>query len=275
MIAFSPAGVYLLLIAVAFLATLIYLVRYFCAMAPRKGTFEWIAMVDKPDWCRSGVRWIGKKYWVLILAAAVCAGLSFLRGEEWKTVLYCAGSGLLMALSVALFTGNASAALCGACLLGAVGKAGREDLLILFSFYFLMLSCSDRKLWRRLGWLMLAFIACVISRVAFVEGEIFVFIPPIGSFPPVNLPVFSLLLGLPVCLIQALRLHRSAYLTAFLLLLLAPVNYFLGMPYAVSCCLILGFSALAGDACGRKAVLETFVITGVLMIALLVYQFSL
>lgn len=273
MTAISLLYIRLLLVAVSFITILLYLVRYFLALAPKKGTLEWISMVDKPRWGRCGVSLPGREsWWALPLGAAVSTGFSLLRDESPETLLLCAGGGLLMAFVLILFTGNGTASLCGSLLLGVAEAASVESLLLLFGLGFLMLSLSDRRLPRRLLWLLLCLAALAFNSVTYSEGEWYVTLPPIGYIRALCLPLCSLLLGLPVCLIQAFRLHRSSCLIGFLFLLLAPVNWFLGFTYPVYCCLILGFASLAGDACRRDTVLETFIATGVLLVSALVYQ---
>ena len=180
-------------LAVTGLVLLLWYVRFFLAMAPKKGTTEWIAMVDKPDW--SGLRILPFRVgsWIAIMAVIALATANCLLrmdevyGESMVYAAFAAGQALCFCLTLLCIGGSPLAAFCGSVLL------------------LLVLAFGQRKVW--LG-LLLA--VCGIAALVYYGWFLDI------RFQLPGYPLLYLLYAsaIPVCLVQGIRRRDPRFLIA-------------------------------------------------------------
>ncbi|MEA4965972.1 MAG: hypothetical protein VB055_09150 [Oscillospiraceae bacterium] len=151
----AAEGRTLLCLAVAACALLYWVLRYFHAMAPRKGTLEWIAATDRGRFSLPAAEMLGQGRWqallgAALLGAAVCpVRLLTLSPVQWPEALVSALSAAAFCELLLALCGSVPAALCGTALLLACGMPTLPMLLGLCSLllFFLFLT-AGKVVWR-------------------------------------------------------------------------------------------------------------------------------
>ena len=253
-----------LLAGLAALVLLVWYLCYFHAMAPKKGTLEWISFAGLPPLSRPNICPIRGVCWIalpaaLLLGAADCllrmdavylpASLVFAVVPAVAALIFCL---LLLFLHGRLLT-----ALCGTALLLACGSPDAALSLALTAALLLMLSGMARHPAARILLLLGALLSAAAALWAFGTLRL----DAASRFAPSmrlrialpdrwNLPALLAVSAVPVELVQAARLRRGRSLYGALLGILCLPFLFLGLPQ-------LAYAGCIAALCGTFAAAET------------------
>ncbi len=260
----------LVLYGVEFLTIVLFVVCYFLKMAPRKGTLEWISMVDKPRWSRPGLFGLRlNAVPVLAIVLLITAVLAFLRTNQLATFIWSCLGAAFIAFALLRFTGEALLSACCAILLGAADLGTQDTGLMVFSLGFFLFALSDKKLLLRILWFLFALLFFVLSRLIIKNGYLGIVLPRFGVLYSPCIPLALLLLTFPVCVVQAVRLHSFSCVIGAVFFFLSLVNWIFGYVYPANACIIIGFSTLEAPMIRRGGRAELLVLSGILLLALL------
>lgn len=231
-----------LLALAALLTLLLWYLLYFRAMAPRKGTLEWIALTDLPPISRPavqpirGVRWIAPPLAALLGAANCLLRMeAVLPGSLIHAALPAAAAVLFCLLLLHLF-GSTTAALCGTALFLACGTPALILIPVLAALWMFALFCMLRGTGLRILCLLLALAGAACALWLGCGGFPPAISDPLGFIRAFslsrydNLPAAVMFTAVVIEFIQAARLHRGQSLLSALLALLCAALSVLHMP---------------------------------------------
>ena len=262
--AFLTAQYPLLLIAVAALTLLIWYIVFFRAVAPRKGTLEWIAFTDLPRMTLPAVQYLSGKAWISLLLAAVCGAANCLLRMDAvypASLIYAAlpaVSALVFCMLLLQLFGSPVSAACGAVLLAACELAmPATTTALLCALWLLMLALMRERTVVRVLCLVLSIAAAIgalyLRGCIAADGASLIVTLPMPALPLLQeftLPALLPITAIVIALIGALRLHRGDLLFGALFGLLCLPAALFSMPYLVCAG---GIAALAGTFAAAEA----------------------
>ena len=246
-------------LAVTGLVLLLWYIRFFLAMAPKKGTTEWIAMVDKPDWSGLRIPPFRVGSWIAIMAVIALATANCLLrmdevyGESMVYAAFAAGQALCFCLALLCIGGSPLAAFCGSVLL-LLGEL--PAIYVALGVLLLVLAFGQRKVW--LGLLLAAGgIAALVYYGWFLDIRF-----QLPGYPLLYLLYAS---AIPVCLVQGIRRRDPRFLIAGALGVLTLPLLVIGMTAeAWMGSLLAFFATLAGGE--HRGAKKSAVATAILLI---------
>lgn len=235
-------------VALAAALLLLWYVRFFCAMAPRRGTAEWIALADRTKFAPLSTQPVTRDGWIALLLVIVIATANCLLRMDavyQGSMVYAAFAALRAVLFFAmlqLLAGSPIAALCGTVLL-LLGEL--PPMLILLGLFFLVLALLQQK-----AMLRVLLVICALGSLAYYALGLDVRVQ-LPLYPPVYLLFAS---AIPVCLIHGLRRKDSRHLTAGILGLITLPLAVVGMTSTTWAGSLIAFSTTlaAGEQRGAK-----------------------
>lgn len=252
-------------LSVTGLVLLLWYVRFFLAMAPKKGTAEWIQMVDRPDWSGLTLQPIRVGGWItMMVVIALATANSLLRMDVVYNgsivyAAFAAGQLLCVCLLLLWLGGSPLAALCGSALL-LLGEL--PPVFVILGVLFLVLALGQRRF--LLG---LLFAVCGIAALAYYGWFLDV------RFQLPAYPVLYLLYAsaIPVCLVQGFRRRDPRFLTAAGLGLLTLPLLAIGMTGTAWMCSLAAFAVTLAAGEQRGAKKTAIVVTVLLILCMFIY----
>lgn len=159
-----------MLLCVSMAVCILWFVRYFVAMAPKRGTLEWIAATDRGHFSPTAEPpaqgwWLGFVGVLLLGAATYPARMQTLSVDSWPQIVISAMAAVAFYSLLICLTGKLGVSVCGVFLLLAVEAPSLVLLLLLCSLLLFFLFLTEEKPPHRVLLALLSFLTLSLAGI--------------------------------------------------------------------------------------------------------------